>query len=459
MDLAAGPDGPPYHALTENVAANTGIFAPGDVIRYFFAAKNTSDQWAYYHRTLDGQGFGNRTNSIAEAMASPMEWSVLPDAGRTVTGDILLVDDADDRGGPAELYFNNAFMYMGIEDNVDRFDVLGPSSVVGNSLAGRVKNISAQIIGDPTEIYQKVLWNSTDLSRGLMGDGGTPNAGSSAEKSDDFGLCYTFLNTHPGNPGWAMWCDDAVQDWAVLVGLSAVNVKSIFMNHTLVRGDQKTASGVISPQVFPASPVPPVGYLQPTESFYVHGGCLTINDFDVPGQSGNSRVSHRYADAASGQSAALSQITPNSASTNARFFLGGFGYNFVRDDDLNGVPDYARHLHEILVWSQNAISYPTGIEPVTFANRLDNAYPNPFNPTTTIRYSIASAGHVSLNIYNAAGQLVRTLVDEDKAPNAEGFSVTWDGSDNRGQGVSSGVYFYKLSARDYGETKKMVLLK
>jgi hypothetical protein len=462
MDLAAGPDGPPYHALTENVAANTGIFAPGDVIRYFIGARNTTGGWAYYHRTFDGQGAGRRTNSIAEAMASPMEWSVLPDKGRQPgdLGDILYVDDADDRGGPAQLYFDMAFKNMHFIDKVDRFDVLGPSSVVGNSLAGRVKNIAAQIIGDPTEIYQMILWNSSDLSRGLMGDGGTPNAGSSAEKSDDYGLAYTFLDQHPGNPGWAMWCDDAVQDWSALVGLSAVNVKSVFMNYLPGPGDQKTVSGIVSPKVLPPSAVPPAGYLQPTETFYAYGGCAVINDFDVVNQSGLSRVSHRYANAATGQTAALSQITPNSAGTNARFFLAGFAYNFIRDDDTNGVPDYVNHLHEILTWFQGGpIGTPTGIDPAAYVNRLDNAYPNPFNPTTTIRYSIASAGRVSLKIYNAAGQLVRTLVDEQQIPTGEGFSVDWDGTDNRGQVISSGVYFYKLSAKEYSETKKMVLLK
>ncbi len=108
---------------------------------------------------------------IAEALASPMEWSVLPDAGRLAgdLGDILFVDDADDRGGPAQLYFDWAFTYLGLTNRVDRFDVLGPSSVVGNSLAGRVKNIQNQMIGDPIEIYQKVLWNSTDLSSGSHG--------------------------------------------------------------------------------------------------------------------------------------------------------------------------------------------------------------------------------------------------------------------------------------------------
>ena len=460
MDLAAGPDGPPYHP-NENQPQNTGIFAPGDVIHYFFGAKNTLDQWSYWHRTFNGQGEGRRTNAIAEAMASPCEWSVLPDAGRLPgdLGDHLFVDDADDRGGPAQLYFDMVFEYMGLTDKVDRFDVLGPSSCVGNSLASRVKNIQTQFIGDPTEIYGKVVWNCSDLSRGLMGDGGSANGGSSAEKSDDFGLCYTFLNTAPDDPGWAYWGDDVVQDWNTLVGASAVNVRNAFMNHTLTNGNQSVLTGVVSPKIFPASPVPPAGYLQPSESFYLSGGCPAINDFDVPGQTGSSRVSHRYNDAASGPTAALSQRTPNGVASNARFFLGGFGYNFIRDDDTDGIPDYAHHLAEIYAWFPDLDGWPTGIDPIAYANRLGNAYPNPFNPTTTIRYSIASAGRVSLRIYNAAGQLVRTLVDEDQVPAAEGLSVIWDGRNNGGQDVASGVYFYRFVAKEFSDTKKMVLLR
>jgi flagellar hook assembly protein FlgD len=96
---------------------------------------------------------------------------------------------------------------------------------------------------------------------------------------------------------------------------------------------------------------------------------------------------------------------------------------------------------------------------VAYANKLENAYPNPFNPTTTIRYSIASAGRVSLKIYNAAGQLVRTLVDEDQVPATEGLSATWDGLSDQGQPTASGVYFYKLTTKEFSDTKKMVLLK
>jgi hypothetical protein len=93
-----------------------------------------------------------------------------------------------------------------------------------------------------------------------------------------------------------------------------------------------------------------------------------------------------------------------------------------------------------------------------FANALFNAYPNPFNPTTTIKYSVKERAHVSLKVYNAAGQLIRTLVDEVQAPD-QIQPVTWDGGNNAGQTVSSGVYFYKLVTKNFSQTKKMVLLK
>jgi hypothetical protein len=104
---------------------------------------------------------------------------------------------------------------------------------------------------------------------------------------------------------------------------------------------------------------------------------------------------------------------------------------------------------------------PTGVGPGVApqpSNYLDNNYPNPFNPTTTIRYGIKEQTHVSLKIYNVTGQLVKTLVSEVKKPAAE-YSVTWDGRDASGNSVSSGVYFYSLTAGDTKHTKKMVLLK
>jgi FlgD Ig-like domain len=84
-------------------------------------------------------------------------------------------------------------------------------------------------------------------------------------------------------------------------------------------------------------------------------------------------------------------------------------------------------------------------------------YPNPFNPTTNISFGVKSAGHVKLVVFNTLGQEVRTLVDQEMAPGT--FVATWDGRNNQGKVLGSGVYFYRLEAKSFTATKSMVLLK
>jgi len=91
------------------------------------------------------------------------------------------------------------------------------------------------------------------------------------------------------------------------------------------------------------------------------------------------------------------------------------------------------------------------------ATELQGNYPNPFNPETTIRYSVKETSPVTIEVYNLKGQLVRTLVNEVKT--AGNYSVVWNGRDNHNQPVSSGVYFYKMNAGKYSSTKKMIMMK
>lgn len=84
-------------------------------------------------------------------------------------------------------------------------------------------------------------------------------------------------------------------------------------------------------------------------------------------------------------------------------------------------------------------------------------YPNPFNPSTTIRYELASRANVELRVYDVSGALVRTLVNESKA--AGSYSLEWNGRDDRGTAVSSGVYFYRLNAGSFSDVRKMTLVK
>jgi len=88
---------------------------------------------------------------------------------------------------------------------------------------------------------------------------------------------------------------------------------------------------------------------------------------------------------------------------------------------------------------------------------LAQNYPNPFNPTTDINFSLPVDSKVSLEVYNVLGQRVTSLVD-GQLP-AGNHTVTWDGTNSDGGQVSSGVYFYRISAEQFSETKKMMLLK
>ncbi|UCH84674.1 MAG: T9SS type A sorting domain-containing protein, partial [Candidatus Latescibacterota bacterium] len=138
--------------------------------------------------------------------------------------------------------------------------------------------------------------------------------------------------------------------------------------------------------------------------------------------------------------------------------------------DLNGVPT---GLYDVVVQNpdgQESI-LSDGFEVTSTAASIDSPdlastnalyqnQPNPFNPTTTIRYAIKERAQVTLRIYNAAGQLVKTLVDEVQAPNANGFSVVWNGRNDADAPVASGLYLYKLTVGgEFQDVKKLVILK
>jgi hypothetical protein len=126
------------------------------------------------------------------------------------------------------------------------------------------------------------------------------------------------------------------------------------------------------------------------------------------------------------------------------------------DTATNTVCGVVSSLSPFVIAVLGTTSVGDGSSPVSFA--LHASVPNPFNPTTTIRYDVPSGGaDVSISIFDVAGRLVRELVNEHRSTGT--WSVQWNGDDDRGQRVASGVYFYRMRAGDFVDTKKMVLLK
>jgi hypothetical protein len=424
---------------------NDNLFVPGDTLWFFFGATGSTGTWTYYSLPA---GQDNSMNIVAQL---PDEITMLPAVGDEPGNDILYVDGMNFRG--AQPFFDTAFQNMNIFDKIDRYDIRGPSSGVGNRPGSRVTNVINQLI----PIYNKIIWNTGDLTLGLIGDG------VGYEKSDDATMLFTFCDLHTNLvSGIYFNGDDLADEWSTLTGPGAIALRA-YMSYTVVNPDHVAAGAGVNPAVVD---VASGTVFPPTDSLIAYGGCPLINDFDViapapPLSSAEMDYAVYTGSGAPGPrvpSAILAQATANAVGNTVRIVLSGFSYHYIRDIDTDGIVDRYTHMYRIISYLGNIIDEPIAARPNARTNSLAQNYPNPFNPTTTIKYTIKEQAHVSLKVYNVAGQLVRTLVDEVQKPDAVA-PITWNGMNNTGQQVSSGVYFYKLVTKNFTQTKKMVLLK
>ena len=410
-----------------NVDLNDNLFTPGDTVCFFFGATSPggttyfSDQWHF-------------TNDIAEVAANPMEFTVLPAGGFNRGSDILYVDGADGYG--VQPYWDGAFLPLGFSNKVDRYDVRGPASADANTLAGRVTNVAQQL----NACYRFIAWDCGSLPV-TLGDGtGIPS------KVDDYALLNNFLGNLFNPGGLLLMGDDMAQNLAASPSASTGGFKDYYMPFTLLSGDHIADGLGVSPAVvhWPGRAF--------SDDFIAFGGCPELNDFDVLGAFGTSRTEMSYTTAMSANGAVLSNVNGS-----ATVLLCGFSMAEVRDDELNGVSDRAKFFRDAYVFTGAGPSaQPTGAGPV-YTNNLSQNYPNPFNPQTTIAFSVKNRVNVRLAVYDVNGALVRTLVNSSQA--AGPHEMKWDGRDDRGAAVASGVYFYRLRTGDFTSTKKMVLLK
>ena len=129
--------------------------------------------------------------------------------------------------------------------------------------------------------------------------------------------------------------------------------------------------------------------------------------------------------------------------------ISGCGYIV---DDINYSNQFYSSLFDCI--SASTLKSENEINPSVF--RLYQNHPNPFNPTTKIRYQLAKNSHVKIAVYNTMGKIVKTLANEYQTA---GFrSVKWDGKNNNKQKVSTGLYFYSIQSGEFSSTKKMILL-
>jgi hypothetical protein len=106
----------------------------------------------------------------------------------------------------------------------------------------------------------------------------------------------------------------------------------------------------------------------------------------------------------------------------------------------------------ILHYSRNGTGVSPGINILPTSYMLEQNFPNPFNPSTIIKYSVPKEGHVSLTVYDITGKEITQLVDSERQ--AGNYEVIWSA-----EKMSSGIYFYRIQAGGFVQTNKMILLK
>jgi hypothetical protein len=276
-------------------------------------------------------------------------------------------------------------------------------------------------------------------------------------KEDDFALLNDWLEdslvVHSGGiyfSGNAM-----AEEWEDLNGASAITFVNKWIPHQLHSGDHSIEHDY-SPLVVA---VDGSNICDSETTFVAFSSCPIRNNFDQIAPELHTTLEMTYGGTdQSIDGAVVSATTPNHRGVNKRVILSGFSFHNIREEAKNTPVSRFWHLHEIMEYLGNLLDEPIAVRTNVRQNSLAQNYPNPFNPTTTIKYAIKERAQVSLKIYNVAGQLVKTLVNEVQSPE-EVRPVIWNGLNNDGQPVSSGVYFYKLTTKDFAKTKKMVFLK
>ncbi|MBU8871646.1 MAG: hypothetical protein KOO60_12340 [Gemmatimonadales bacterium] len=413
-----------------------GFLFPGDILHYYFEAWDELTG-SFQNATLpaDLTGYGDFSDPLAYNTSFVVHAlpTLLNYAGDQP--DILFWNDFANRGGQDEWY--GAFTSLGLSPGLD-YDIYytnAPTSGVGNGLGGRAK--FGQLDG-----YNILLYTAGDLGYYTIS-----NLDYDHDAGDDVGLLDDWLGQ--GVKHLFATGDDLISDLAQS-GASTQALISDWMGVSYVSRDiRPLLGGDASPTVVP---IPGNPAFLTTDSWIAYGGCPKLNTFDAVTISGGEPLAV-FNDGASDYSAA----TLFTAGNGSMVVSMPFDFMNIRTPRTKAspvpLPARAEVLNEVLALFA---TWPVGVD---LPNKALSAssYPNPFNPITRIGFTMPKAGHLSLKIFNVRGELVRTLVNETTAE-GPGF-VMWDGTNDQGAGVSSGIYFYEVRTAEEVKINKMTLIR
>jgi len=399
----------------------------------------------YYFKAHDLLGASSTCPATAEQAGGDIfEVTILP----TLNSGMLYVDDTSNRGtflGLQQNYWDATFAAVIPGSMPDRYDINGPASSLSNGLGARAYIF--QMINN----YEKVVWDSGDLDVCTISEG-SPYS----DKSNDCQLLIDWMNQSEHKVGLMVMGESAAFDLSNAPSASALELLSTKCGVTMVDDSYynltggRVAGGVVTPLVTGLG-------IYAGVSYYAFGGCPIINDFDVLEKTGTGAYSLQLPDFGGfDYYIGISNSQLNDAGYPLRTSWIGNSMAHVRTG-AEAVP--ARNVLVKKTWEffENDVNEDVTDATIPVKYALMQNYPNPFNPMTTISFNLPEKANVSLKIYNVAGQLVRTLTDQSWDRGSH--KIEWNGTNDLGSSVASGVYFYKIDTASFQSTKKMVLLK
>ena len=375
------------------------LFTPGDVIHYFFRADSPRGT-SYYNSAFE------TTYDMNEAIAHPLEMTCLP----TISGDdaILYVDNYDNPSQPD--VFQELFAATGVLEHVDRYDVLGGTTLNTNGPGSRVVDAVAQIASN----YRYIVWNAGQRTSGTIGDGFTPN------KSNDYAMLLAFANNISTDGGMYISGDNVATEWSLVQTPEGDLLKNTFMGFDMQSQDHTVHGLSVSPMV--VGETTSLFSTAPNDTLVAFGGC-PWRGFDVLLPTSSSQIQASYDDGLTNAGAVLSQEAINANGASVRVVLSGFGVPSLRST-ANNHNAAAKHIGDILSWlGHSGVQYAT--PPPPGVSSLSQNYPNPFNPVTRIRFELSEPGMVRLVVFNVNGKRVRTLAHGVRGRKSTRNSLGW----------------------------------
>ncbi len=429
---------------------------PGDVIQYNFVATDAIDGMDEQSSILPGDqsGYGDFSGPLTywstfTMRALPTVYEDPLNPGVLTNPKTLFWNDFANRGGEAEWHGAMANLGLVMGEDYDTYYTNRPDAADGNGLGGRATRFHMSH-------YDNMLYSAGDLTVGTISNGDY-----NADAGNDVGLLRDWLLQ--GGKNLFMTGDNIVSD-LYQSGSETTNFLSdwvgVVANATAVRTlINSQATPVVA--VTTGNGVFPDGY-----QWVAYGGCDIINTFDAVTPlniTGVTRLAEFTTPVGSTGAYPYSACTMYEDGASGSCVIS-MPYDFM---DVYSTPDAAKINAQLpmRVHVLEAVLARFGVEgdaedvsgvPEAQAFAVKN-YPNPFNPTTRIEYNMPKAGHLSLKVFNVRGELVKTLVDAHQEAGIN--HVMWDGSNDHGSKVSSGIYFYEARTGGQVKVQKMALVK